>query len=163
VGDERGRLGRGGVAGERVIVHAPKRSGADGLRDVLEPDGGAVTYVPSRIGLHRVWADDDNQRGKTDRPKNRLDDLAFAANVSLDESDLTLLADETLAPWLGRDEEGNIKGLSTVETKRRVNLWPTILFLVTLALLAETILGTRRSVLLKLWRTLTGASAGPPA
>ena len=30
------------------------------------------------------------------------------------------------------------------------------LFLVTLVLLAETILGTRRSILLKLWQAITG-------
>ncbi|MEM1348901.1 MAG: hypothetical protein AAGI01_10120, partial [Myxococcota bacterium] len=156
---ERLKLEVGAMARDRVIVHAPPREGKEGARTVLEPDAGAVTYTPSRIGVHRVWADDDAQKGQSERPNNRLDDLAFAANISLDESELTQLGDETLAPWLGRDEEGNIKGLNTAEPKRRFNLWPTILFFVTLALLAETILGTRRSVLLKLWRGVAGGEA----
>ena len=66
---------------------------------------------------------------------------------------------EAFEQWIAPEARENGSGgvVTAGQTReRRVNIWPTLLFLVTLALLAETILGTRRSVLLRLWRMLTG-------
>lgn len=45
--------------------------------------------------------------------------------------------------------------------EKRVGVWSILLFGVTLLLLFETILGTRRSVLLRLWRLLTRQPTEP--
>lgn len=127
---------------ERVVIVGPDES-----RTIVEPIDGRVTFEPQTAGVWKVWADsDDPDEGKL------LDALAFAVNVDVDESNLEALPEGALDPWFEgtTDERGGYDG-----PQKQVNLWPMILFVVTLLLLIETILGARRSVLIKLWRTIT--------
>jgi len=57
-----------------------------------------------------------------------------------------------LSPWLGTASDG---ASSAATSEKRVNLWPFFLFMVTIGLLIESVLGTRRSVLVRLWRIIT--------
>ncbi len=132
----------GSMLGDRAVVTGP-----DDIRLVVEPKEGQVTFTPRKSGLYEVWA------GSTDAEENRIDNLAMAVNVDTRESDLTPLSDQALAPWLGTEEAETARTRSDLPQKRR-NLWPVFLFVVTLLLLAETILGTRRSVLAKIGRAV---------
>ena len=155
-GEERHRVGEqveidvSGLIDERAIIQAP-----DGNRTILEPQDGTVTFVPERAGSYEVWADEVDDSGR-----NRLDGLAFSVNVNTDESNLRPLVEGALDPWRAESESASNRentGGSKVEatSKQRVNLWPLLLFGVTLALLFETLIGTRRSVLKRLWRRVT--------
>jgi hypothetical protein len=150
---EKMRIEVSGMVQERVILHTPGEG-----RVVLEPEDGVVTFTPERAGLYTVFADSDE--GDSDR--NRLDDLAFAANIDVDESDLRALPDGALEPWLAPSTGEDARGEGAASgPRRRVNLWPTILFVITMVLLAETVIGTRRSVFRKLWNKLRGREASP--
>jgi hypothetical protein len=139
------RLEVGGLIKERVVVRGPL--GDQKERFVLEPEDGLVTVTPTYAGVYEVWADSDDPEQGTE-----LVDVHFAVNVPQAESNLGGVSPEKMKAWLSRQEEeqqedGSQPGLATRE--KRVNIWPTLLFLFTLLLLAETILGTRRSLLNK--------------
>ena len=137
-----------GVVDNRAIIKGPKD-----LRHVLEPQEGTVAFKPQRPGAFEVWADDGKSESKS---KNRLDGLAFSVNVATVESDLGALPESALEPWLDREKNGQKSGGTKARAaKKRVNIWPALLFAVTLALLLETLIGTRRSVLRKVWRRIT--------
>jgi hypothetical protein len=129
-----------GLIAERAIVVSGE------VRTVLEPENGKVTFTPSIPGVWQVWAD------ATDATGTRLDTLDFAVNVDVAESDLTALPVDALSPWLGSASDG---ASSAATSEKRVNLWPFFLFMVTIGLLIESVLGTRRSVLVRLWRIIT--------
>lgn len=152
VAGERARMDVAGMVQERAILKGPMDAD-DPERIVVEPEEGQLAFTLSRVGVWGVWAEEDSDDGK------RLADLTFAVHPPAEESDLTKLNEEALARWMGNDaedgEQEGAAGAAPPQDQRRVNLWPTILFLVTLALLFETLIGTRRSVLLKLWRTIT--------
>lgn len=142
--DESIRLEVASFVQERAVVTGP-----DDLRLVLEPIDGAIEFQPAKAGLYEIWAD------STDDPSDRLDALTFAVNVDIDESNLARLEDETLAVWVGADEDGEVATSDGQRApEKRVNLWPFLLFCVTLFLLIETVLGTRRSVLARLGRMI---------
>lgn len=149
---ERLTLDVSGLVDERAIIHGPEDA-----RLVLEPTDGTVGFVPEYVGFYQVWADSDEPQGDVDNPRNRLDALSFAANVNPDESKLEALGQNALDPWTkpsdGEDPEAAKAGVPTNE--RRVNVWPSILFAITMMLLLETLLGARRSVLAKVWRRIT--------
>ena len=130
---------------ERVVFRTPQ-----GGRIVREPVDGKVSITPKTPGVYEVWADD------TDDPGNRIDNLSFAVNLDTAESDLTALGEDALAPWTNRSAEAREERAGGATAQKRVNLWPYFLFCITLFLLAETVLGTRKSVLARLWRKLTG-------
>lgn len=130
------------LVSERVVIVGP-----EGSRTILEPIEGKVAFTPLRSGIYEVWADsDDPDEGK------ELDALGFAVNIDVEESRLEALPEGTLAPWFESDPEGR-GGYDGPQ--KRVNLWPMILFGITVLLLLETVLGARRSVLLKIWRGVT--------
>ena len=151
-GDRRHRVGEpveldvGGLVDERAVVRGP-----GDRRWVLEPEEGQVSFVPPVAGSYEVWAD-GTEGGEAGQ---RLDGLAFSVNVHHEESDLRPLGDEALAPWLGDGGEPGGEDRVEATQKKRVNIWPALLFAVTLALLLETLIGTRRSVLKRLWRRIT--------
>lgn len=149
------RLEVAGMARERVIIQGPLHAEAP-ERAVVEPADGVATFTPARAGCYMVWADSD-EIGDTsagERPRNRLDELAFCANVPAAESDLRALPADALDPWLSTAQRADQRGAEGVRgPQQRKNLWPTILFIVTLLLLAETVLGVRRSVLERLTRS----------
>jgi hypothetical protein len=146
------RLDVGGMARQRVIVRAPGATAdAQPTRVVLEPVDGVVSLTPARPGFHAVFADEEDD---ADDSRARLDDLAFAANVPRSESALAAAPDAALAALTGTSGDPDAPAPSATR-QRRVNLWPTLLFLIAMALLAETVLGTRRSVLVQLWRAVT--------
>ncbi len=65
---------------------------------------------------------------------------------------MTGVSPEEMRQWLERQQEA--KGESgepgsVTMREKRVNIWPKLLFLFTLILLAETVLGTRRSLIEK--------------
>lgn len=126
---------------ERVVIVGP-----DGSRNVAEPIDGKIRYTPKLAGVYEVWADSADEKGK------RLDALSFAVNVDTRESDLHSLDEGTIASWFGGadDERGSYSG-----PKKQVNLWPMLLFVITVLLLFETMLGARRSALMKIWRFVT--------
>ena len=140
------------MAKERVILSDPK-----GGRIVLElpelpqdqapGDQRLLPFTPPLQGPYKVWADEVTQEAT-----DRLAMLDFAANLSRDESDLKGLPQDAWRRWLDSnpDQDAPLSDPSshTPQANKRVNLWPKILFLITLILLAETLLGTRRS----LWR-----------
>ncbi|MFB6264910.1 MAG: hypothetical protein ABEL76_15005, partial [Bradymonadaceae bacterium] len=132
---------------DRAIVVGP-----DGERRALEPTDGTVSFVPRRAGAYEVWADETKNADR-----NRLDRLSFSVNVPTSESNLRTLPDDALEPWLADDagDEGGEKSKTATRDRKRVNIWPTLLFIVALALLGETVVGTRRSVLKRLWRRVT--------
>lgn len=129
---------------ERAVITGPGDT-----RRVLEPLEGEISFTPEVAGLYEVWADDDADES------NRLDALAFASNVDTRESDLDRLSDDVLARWIpSEDGAYETEGPSMRGPEKRVNLWPIFLFCVTLFLLAETVLGTRRSVLARIKRAI---------
>lgn len=138
----------GGLIEERAVIRGP-----GDRRWVLEPEEGQVAFEPPVAGSYELWVDDNPEN---DGPDQQLDGLAFSVNVEQADSDLRPLGDEALAPWTG-GENGNNSGDESAEAtqKKRVNIWPALLFAVTLALLLETLIGTRRSVLKRLWRRIT--------
>ena len=129
-----------GLVKERLIL----RNGDN--RMVLEPSESKVIFRPNEPGVWEAFADD------ADAPNARLDELDVAVNVDVQESDLTALPDSALAPWLSAGDAAERTGSMS---QKRMNLWPIFLFMVTIGLLLESVLGTRRSVLVRLWRKVT--------
>ena len=154
-GEERHHVGTSveldvsGLIEERAIIKDP-----EGTRIVLEPRNGTVAFTPERAGSYEVWVDTTD-----DAERNRLGGLAFSVNVDTDESNLRPLDKGALDPWMTDSEDAAGDSATGGEAEgtpeKRVNLWPALLFGVTLALLFETIVGTRRSVLKRLWRRAT--------
>ena len=134
---------------ERVVIVGPQHI-KDPTRLVLEPIEGNVTPTPSQPGLYRVWA---NSAGDG-KDGNELTGLSFVAQSPASESDFAPMATDALASWT--PSEGASDGEAML-AKKRVNIWPKILFVITMLLLLETVLGTRRSVLQKIWRGVRGA------
>lgn len=150
-----------GLVDERAIIHGPQ-----GLRRVLEPVNGEVNFVPEKLGFYEVWADGDGAQAQGEpesSAKNRLDALAFAANADPQESQLDALGEDAFLPWSEPTEAQIAAGQADKQLlndalgqdERRVNIWPPFLFAVTIFLLLESLLGTRRGVLARLWRIFT--------
>ena len=152
------RLELAGLAKERLIVQPPDPQRAP---IVLEVEGGAVVFTPPEAGVYHVWAE---QRDEQDLSANRLDDLTLAVNSPQAESDLRRLEDER---WLamtrqapeqvaqqGTSQAARASGVTP--DQRRVNLWPKLLFMVTLLLLLETMVGARRAMWRRLRERLSG-------
>ena len=137
VGDQV-RFEVGDLINERAIIHDP-----DGRRIVLEPTDGVVSFVPRTPGMHSFFADDDG-----DDSGHLIESMTFAANVDRSGSELGSFPHALLDDWQGEQE---IDGEMTdgPGDERRLNLWSFFLFVVTLALLLETVLGARRSVLVR--------------
>lgn len=139
-----------GLVNERVIIKGPVHAPDEVERHVLEPRDGLVAMTPARSGVYEVWAESDEEGKGT-----KLEDLSFAVNVPAEESNLVGVKAEVLGGWLDSqivhaegergDEAGSGKARARTR-ERRINIWPKLLFLFTLILLAETILGTRRSL-----------------
>ncbi len=142
-----------GLADRRVVVTGP-----ESLRFVLEPEEGMVTLKPPVAGAYTVWSGEGSSEA-SETASNRLDGLAFSVNVPLQESNLTPLSEGALTPWIDGNDDAEEAGDGTSNQRagavERLNLWPGLLFAVTLALLLETLVGTRRSVLRRLWRRVT--------
>jgi hypothetical protein len=158
VGDSRYEVGGhvtlevSGIIEERAIIKGPVDADEPD-RFVLEPLDGQVVFTPPEPGVYQVWAGEDSNG------EPPVEELTFAVNAAQSESDLTGMDIEAFEQWIApkASESGSSGVITRGQTReRRVNIWPTLLFLVTLALLAETILGTRRSVLMRLWRMITG-------
>lgn len=139
------RLEVAGLVHERVIAHTPS-----GGRLVLEPVEGEVAFVAEEAGFYEFWADDDESGAE----RNRIDQLTLGVNVDVRGSDLRPLPANALEPWISAEAHAAAASAQPHANQRRVNLWSKFLFLITLVLLAETILGTRRSVLAKIGRRL---------
>lgn len=141
-----------GMVRERVIV---ARGGQESERFAIEPIDGTATLTPSNAGAYFVWAD-DSETGR------KLEDLSFAMNVAPSESNLEVATGENFQAWLsartqrGDETQRSSDRVGVNERQKRVNVWPILLFIVTLLLLGETVLGTRRSVLVKLGNKVTG-------
>jgi Mg-chelatase subunit ChlD len=150
--DERTTLDVSGLVDERAIIRGPQET-----RLVLEPAEGTVGFSPEHVGFYEVWADSDDVSDEDTKPRSRLDALGFAVNVDSDESKLDPLGDNALDPWIAPEdgEEGEGDGAEIPTNERRVNIWPPILFAITMMLLLESLLGSRRSVLAKVWRKMT--------
>lgn len=129
-----------GLYKERVLVTLGER------RVVLEPVEGKVRWTPDQPGVWQVWAD------AVDGDGQRLDALDFAVNVNPTESVLAALPEDALKPWVAAEGE---LALTASTSEKRLNLWPIFLFMVTIGLLLESVLGTRRSVLVRIWRWVT--------
>ena len=93
--------------------------------------------------MYEVYADTDENK------QTLLPNLGFAVNANTPDSDLVKVENDQIA--VGGDQAQTGSG-----NKRRVNLWSPILFLVTVLLLLESVVGTRRSVLNRIWRMVTG-------
>gem|GEM_PF-287802 len=150
-----------GLVDERAIIHGPEK-----MRRVMEPVNGEVSFVPEKLGFYEVWADGDGQdeaNAPEDSAKNRLDALAFAANADPEESQLDALGEDAFNPWTEPSEAQIAAGKvdkkllndALGEDERRVNIWPPFLFAITIFLLLESLLGTRRGVIARLWRMIT--------
>jgi hypothetical protein len=139
-----------GLVREQVVITGP-----DGQRAVLEPSDGMVSFTPKAVGFYQVWADSEEPRGDSENPRNRLDGLAFSVNSAPEESRLAPLPEGALDAWLGKGDAGEAGDGAGATRERRVNLWSPLLFAITLFLLFETMVGTRRSVLRRLWRKVT--------
>lgn len=131
---------------KRVVIVGPQHLKAPN-RLVLEPLEGNITPAPKQPGLYRVWA---NNVSSTDKD-NELRGLSFVAQTPSAESDFAPMEEGALSSWT--PTEGT-DGAQAQLAKKRVNIWPKILFLITLLLLMETVLGTRRSVFQKIARAV---------
>jgi len=127
---------------ERLIVETPI-----GNRIVLKALEGKVSFVAQEVGVYEFYADDEEDE------KNRLDALSFAANFDPEESSLKAIDEKLLGRWIDSRNTKSKRG-EVVSSERRVNLWPWLLFGVTMLLLLETMVSTRQSVLRRLWGRL---------
>lgn len=148
-----------GLVDERAIIHGPDKS-----RRVLEPVNSQVSFVPKTLGAYEVWAERDGDEKEAAAPekgsKNRLDALAFTVNADPEESQLGALGEDAFSPWTEPSEVDELSGDAPVKNalgadERRVNIWPPFLFAITIFLLLESLLGTRRGVLARIWRIIT--------
>lgn len=161
-----GRDANGAVVGQRVSLEPGDRDrryevrDPEGGRAVLTPEsteeGAPLTFIPRQPGHYQVMASSRLPGGEPEE----LEPLAFAANLAAAESDLAPFAQEELAQALrgAAGEEGGDQAVVD-RPEKRVGLWSLLLFFVTMVLLAETVLGTRRSVLRRLWNLLRGRPA----
>ena len=146
----------GGMIAQRAIVRGPLgHEGVESVRIVLEPDEDSITWEADAPGVYKVWG----------RGRQRSGERAVGSSDRCQRGAAGILprSDEGGGSWrrgwsrarraARRARGGGLTQRATIAT-RRVNLWPKILFIVTLLLLAETVLGTRRSVLLKIGRAL---------
>lgn len=159
-----GGAGGGAVVGERVEVEPGDVEGGryelrdpEGGRVVLAPEsaeaGAPLVYVPRLPGHYAVLR---SSSAPGSEPQE-VEGLAFAANLPVSESDLTEVSAEAFAGALQEAAGGEGAGGAVVDRpEERVGAWSVLLFLVTLVLLSETILGTRRSVLRRLWALARG-------
>lgn len=158
------RMEISGLARERVIIRGPLHVDPPG-RHVLEPEDGAVTFTPNTPGAYEVWADSDTPAqpdasqgattNKTSTDRNRLTPLAFSANVDRQESRLAALPPAALSPWQPAPTGASATGDATHHAhaaERRTNIWPKLLFLITILLMLETLTGTRQHVYARLFR-----------
>lgn len=132
----------------RAILRTPQ-----GERFVLEPVEGEITFTPRTPEVYTFFADQDS--GSNAQP---LENLTFAANIAPRASNLSPIPETLLQGWQSLPESSERAGGTAPGDERRVNLWSYLLFLVTMFLLVETVLGSRRSVLvqttekLRFWR-----------
>lgn len=143
VGDEV-ELEIGSLVRERLIIKTPSQA-----RIVLEPIDGKISFGAHEVGVYEFWADEDND-------ENRLNALSFAANFDPEESNLDPVDEKILSQWIAAEKGEKKIGMKISE--RRVNLWPWLLFVVTMMLLLETIVSTRQSVLRRLWNSIWTSS-----
>ncbi|MBH23887.1 MAG: hypothetical protein CMH57_05405 [Myxococcales bacterium] len=161
-------------ASERVVAAKVALDAAAlgrGRIEVRDPEGGRIvpapestapdaplTFIPRTTGHYRVMRVPD----APDAEPSEIVEMAFAVNVAAPEANLAPYpADELSALLSGGDPDNPSAGNATVAIdtpEKRIGVWSSLLFLVTLILLAETILGTRRSVLIKLWNRVRGRS-----
>ncbi|TXD37177.1 hypothetical protein FRC98_10615 [Lujinxingia vulgaris] len=131
----------GDLVNERAII-----SGPDASRQVVEPVDGIIALSVETPGPHLFFADEESEAGL-------ITGLSFAANLDRRASRLTPLAPGVIEGWQ-TDEEGRPIAESAPGQQRRVNLWSGLLFFVTMALLLESVLGARRSVLVQVGRRI---------
>jgi hypothetical protein len=117
---------------ERVVVHRP-----DGVREVITDPTRDVHFVPIIRGQYRVFIQENGENEK------RLLSADFVANLSGDEGRLLPVESKDLA-W--RDHRSIGKNGAGEVGEQRQDLWPILLFILTLLLLAETLVGLRRDV-----------------
>lgn len=129
---------------ERLVILGPEDT-----RYVLEPEEGIVEFEVERPGVYEVYAESEDDG-------MRLAGLDFSVNVDVEESDLTQIPDAELEE-LSREAEASA---GTSAPQKRINIWPFLLFVVAIFLLLESVIGTRRSVLTRLWNTLRGRAPG---
>ena len=143
----------GELVDDRAIVHGP-----DGSRTVLTADERRASMTPNRPGVYYVYADNEGDA-------HLIDSLTFSANVDRDISPLAAFPDDMVEGWAGERRAGALAEGDRPADERRINLWSYFLFGLALLLLAETVLGARRSVLvstaekLAFWREPTSDSA----
>ena len=141
---ERIDLDVGEMVQDRAIIHDPEAN-----RHVEEPIDGLISFTPQIPGVHRVFADDDDE-------SYRLDSLTITANADRDGSGFDSFPTTMLEEWSGDHDQDVLGEGDGPAGERRINLWSYFLFIVTLVLLAETVLGARRSVLVRTWQKITG-------
>lgn len=128
-----------GLGAERIIAR-----GQGTMRLVQTPDAeGLVRFSPPEAGVYEVYLNDE-------KPDSRLASLDFSINVDVREANLEPLPETMFSAWKTQDTKDGV-----FQEERRVNLWPKLLFAFTMMLLFESVLGTRRSVLLRIWRWIT--------
>lgn len=128
-----------GLGAERIIAR-----GQGAMRLVQTPDAeGLVRFSPPEAGVYEVYLNDE-------KPDSRLASLDFSINVDVREANLEPLPETMFSAWKTQDTKDGV-----FQEERRVNLWPKLLFAFTMMLLFESVLGTRRSVLLRIWRWIT--------
>lgn len=144
-----------GLVKERLILQADA-PGAP--RHVLEITDEDAIFVPDQVGVYKAWAE---QIDEANPDTNRIEDLSFAVNSPPEESDLEQLKPEQLEAWraLPPTASAQAQALVALDQQRRINLWPKLLFVITLLLLLETVLGTRRAVLRRLFSWATRPTA----
>ena len=138
-----------GLVQQRAILIGPLDS-PDSARHVLEPRDGEITFTPPRAGVYQVWAESEEPGEGA-----ALKELTFAVNVAPQESDLRGVDPEAFQAWLdaqqfeeqSEDAADARRAQGGPISERRVNIWPKLLFVFTLLLLFETLLGTRRSLI----------------
>jgi len=133
---------------DRAVVRGP-----GDVRDIVVPDQGRISFTPEQPGFYEV-APEESDSEESEPAAGQV----LPINVGVAESDLTPLSEDAYAPWLEGAQKGSNpsgEGAEEARSERRVNIWPALLFAVTIALLLETLFGTRRSILKKVWRRMT--------
>ena len=131
-----GRLEIDSPIGER-IVPAPETTDAN----------APLVFVPRAIGHYQAL--DTSEAERVEVPE-----LAMTVYLDPKESHVeTIPLDEFLASLAHQGSENeNEDSLDALTPQNRVGVWSTLLFCVILLLLAETVLGTRRSLLKRFFK-----------
>ena len=126
---------------ERLIVLDP-----EGIRHVLEDEFGVAGFVPTMVGIHKVFVTIGNA-------DIEVPELAFSAKIPVIESDPTLAEEAESERFLANCRA---EAVNVTENAQQNSIWPVFLFLSLLLFYAESLLSIRRRLWISLKQRIRG-------